>query len=59
MEPMNEFSGAAYSDPTEVVELALIEARYLLLEANMNLAVLPHHVSPPVGALRDMSPFGR
>jgi len=56
---MNEFSGAAYSDPTEVVELALIEARYLLLEANMNLAVLPHHVSPPVGALRDMSPFGR
>lgn len=55
----NESASIAHRDPTEVVALALIEAQYMLVEANMALAMLPHEASPTTPALRDMSPFGR
>jgi hypothetical protein len=57
--PTNDSAWKSDRDPTEVVELALIEARYMLLEANIAVAILQHHLAPPSPACRDMSPFGR
>jgi hypothetical protein len=59
MEQTHDFAGISDRDPTEVVELSVIEAEYLLLEANMSLATMPHRFNPPTAVCRDMSPFGR
>ena len=50
---------ASDRDPTEIVDFALVQAQYLLLEANAARATLEHHLMPPSAACRDLSPFGR
>lgn len=55
----NADNRASDRDPTEIVDLALIQAQYLLLEANATRATLEHHRMPPSAACRDLSPFGR
>ena len=55
----NKSSQSTARNPAEIVELALLEAQYLLLEANMAQSTLPHKMVPPNAACRDMSPYGR